>query len=60
MHQVHQLTEQTIYVIKNPRRMNDLQFVEKEWTIVPHLLKVLLNLYETLAGQTKPQESDED
>ena len=57
--QVHQLAEQTSYVIKNQRRMND-QVAEQARTIVPHLPKVFLNLYETLGGKRKPQESDED
>ena len=57
--QIHQLAEQTSYVIKNQRRMND-QVAEQARTIVPHLPKVFLNLYETLRGKRKPQESDED
>ena len=58
--QVHQRAEQTFYVIKNQRRMNDQEVAEQARTIVPHLPKVLLNLYETLGGKIKPQESDED
>jgi len=52
--QVHQLAEQTSYVIKNHRRMNDPEVAEQARAIVPHLPKVLLNLYETLGGQRKP------
>ena len=40
--------------------MNDQEVDEQARTIVPHLPKVLLNLYETLGGKRKPQESDED
>ena len=40
--------------------MNDQEVAEQEQTIVHHLPKVLLNLYETLGGKRKPQESDED
>ncbi|KAH0717188.1 hypothetical protein KY285_013219 [Solanum tuberosum] len=58
--QVHYLAEQTSYVIKNHRRMNDLEVAEQARAIVPHLPKVLLNLYETLRGQKKPKEDDED
>ena len=59
--QVHQLAEQTSYVIKNQRRMNDQEVAEQARTIVLHLPKVLPNLYETLGGKKeKPQESDED
>ncbi|KAG5571591.1 hypothetical protein H5410_061357 [Solanum commersonii] len=36
------------------------QVVEQAWAIVPHLPKVLLNLYETLGGQRKPQEDNEN
>ena len=57
---VHQLAEQTSYVIKNQRHMNDQEVAEQARTIVPHLSKVLLNLYETLGGKRNPQESDED
>ncbi|WMV44896.1 hypothetical protein MTR67_038281 [Solanum verrucosum] len=38
--QVHQLAEQTFYVIKNHRRMNDPAVAEQARAIVPHLLKV--------------------
>ncbi|KAG5591852.1 hypothetical protein H5410_042366 [Solanum commersonii] len=58
--QVHQLAEQTSYVIKNHRHMNDPEVAKQERAIVPHLPKVLLNLYETLRGQQKPQEYDKD
>ncbi|KAG5614254.1 hypothetical protein H5410_014078 [Solanum commersonii] len=58
--QVHQLAEQTSYVIKNHRRMNDPEVAEQARAIVPHLPKVLLNLYVTLGGQRKPKEDDED
>ncbi|KAH0735279.1 hypothetical protein KY285_010986 [Solanum tuberosum] len=58
--QVHHLAEQTSYVIKNHHRMNDPEVVVQARAIVPHLPKVLLNLYETLGGQRKPQEDDED
>ncbi|KAK4707291.1 hypothetical protein R3W88_033138 [Solanum pinnatisectum] len=58
--QVHQLAEQTSYVIKNHNCINDLEVAKQAWAIVPHLPKVLLNLYETLGGQRKPQEDDED
>ncbi|WMV45396.1 hypothetical protein MTR67_038781 [Solanum verrucosum] len=53
--QVHQLAEQTSYFIKNHRRMNDPEVAVQARAIVPHLLKVWLNLYETLGGQRKPQ-----
>ncbi|KAH0642640.1 hypothetical protein KY290_034240 [Solanum tuberosum] len=59
-HQVYQLVEQTSYVIKNHRRMNNPEVAEQARAIVPHLPKVLLNLYETLGGQRKPKEDDED
>ncbi|KAH0746079.1 hypothetical protein KY285_007736 [Solanum tuberosum] len=52
--QVHQLAEQTSYVIKNHHRMNDAEVAEQARAIVPYLPKVLLNLYETLGGQRKP------
>ncbi|KAH0698052.1 hypothetical protein KY290_013757 [Solanum tuberosum] len=39
---------------------NNLEVAEQARAIVPHLLKVLLNLYGTLAGQRKPKEDDED
>ncbi|KAH0739985.1 hypothetical protein KY290_033028 [Solanum tuberosum] len=58
--QVHQLAEQTSYIIKIHRRMNDPEVDEQARAIVPHLPKVLLNLYETLGGQRKPNEDDED
>ncbi|KAH0669897.1 hypothetical protein KY285_024037 [Solanum tuberosum] len=58
--QVHQLAKQTSYVIKNHHRMNDSEVAVQARAIVPHLPKVLLNLYETLGGQRKPQEDDED
>uniref|UniRef100_M1BXQ4 Uncharacterized protein n=1 Tax=Solanum tuberosum TaxID=4113 RepID=M1BXQ4_SOLTU len=58
--QVHQLAEQTSYVIKNHRRMNDPEVAEQARAIVPHLPKVLLNLYVTLGGHRKPKEDDED
>ena len=58
--QIHQLAEQTSYVIKNHHRMNDQEVVEQARTIVPHLPNVFLNLYETLGRKRKPQESDED
>ncbi|KAG5606303.1 hypothetical protein H5410_027795 [Solanum commersonii] len=51
-HQVHQLAEQTFYVIKNHHCVNDTLMAEKARDIVPHLPKVLLNLYETW-GQRK-------
>ena len=53
--QVHQLAEQTSYVIKNQRRMNDQEVAEQARTIVRHLPKVLLNLYETLGGKKSPK-----
>ncbi|XP_015075991.1 uncharacterized protein LOC107020209 [Solanum pennellii] len=37
---VHQLAEQTSYVIKNQRRMNDQEVADQERTIVSHLPKV--------------------
>ncbi|KAG5584594.1 hypothetical protein H5410_045028 [Solanum commersonii] len=52
--------EQTSYVIKNHHRMNDPEVAEQARAIVPHLPKVLLNLYETLGGQRKPKEDYED
>ncbi|KAH0688924.1 hypothetical protein KY289_016282 [Solanum tuberosum] len=58
--QVNQLAEKTSYVIKNHRRMNDPEVAKQARAIVPHLPKVLLNLYETLGGQRKPKEDDED
>ncbi|KAH0693086.1 hypothetical protein KY285_020183 [Solanum tuberosum] len=54
--QVHRLAEQTSYVIKNHRFMNDTKVPEQARAIVSHLPKVLLNPYETLGGQRKPQE----
>ncbi|KAH0698834.1 hypothetical protein KY284_013049 [Solanum tuberosum] len=58
--QVHQLAKETSYVIKNHRRMNDPKVIEQARAIVANLPKVLLNLYETLGGQRKPQEDVED
>ncbi|KAH0633000.1 hypothetical protein KY284_035786 [Solanum tuberosum] len=58
--QVHQLAEQTSYVVKNHRLMNDPEVAEQARAIVPHLPKVLLNLYVTLGGQRKPKEDYED
>ena len=58
--QVHQLVEKTFYVIKSHHCMNDQEMAAQARAIVLHLLKVLLNLYETLRGQINPQESDED
>lgn len=40
--------------------MNDLELAEQVRSIVPHRLKVFLNLYDTLGGQLIPQEDDED
>ena len=40
--------------------MNDQKVAEQARTIVPHLPKVLLNLYKIIGGKEKPQESDED
>ncbi|KAK4710013.1 hypothetical protein R3W88_004526 [Solanum pinnatisectum] len=52
--QVHQLAKKISYVIKNLRRINNLEVVEQARVIVPHMPKVLLNLYETVGGQRKP------
>ena len=35
--------------------MNDQEVAEQARTIVPHLPKVLLNLYETLGGKKIPK-----
>ncbi|KAG5612351.1 hypothetical protein H5410_023632 [Solanum commersonii] len=54
--QVHQLAEQTSYVIKNHRRMNDPEVAEQARAIVPHLPKVLLNLSKVRASMTSNTE----
>ncbi|KAG5576196.1 hypothetical protein H5410_056330 [Solanum commersonii] len=56
-HQVHQLAEQTSYVIKNHHRMNDTEVAKQARTIVTHLPKVLLNLSKVRASMTTNTET---
>ena len=44
IHQIQELIEQSLYVIKNHRHMNDKEMVDQALTVVPHLQKVLLNM----------------
>ncbi|KAH0672827.1 hypothetical protein KY290_025054 [Solanum tuberosum] len=46
--QAHQLAKQTSYVIKYHRSRNDPEVAKQARAIVPHMSKVLLNLYEAL------------
>lgn len=56
-HQIYKQVEQTSFVIKNHRSMNDPKVVDQSWTIVPYPPKVCSICMKPLVNKENPKDN---